>query len=185
MSEKWLTEQQRKTAVIYDIDVAVVGGGTAGCVAARKRAIELSRFMQKYIPGFENAYIVDTGAQTMPRHIRNIEADYPLTEEVLTQNEACDDAVYVTAYGHQPGTACQIPYGIMIPRQVENLLVAGKCTDGAHLIRSIPSMMAMGQAAGTAAAPSAREVVSPRQLSIEQLQRTLREQSVILNLPQE
>jgi hypothetical protein len=153
-------------------------------VAARRRALELSRFMKKYIPGFENAYIVDTGAQTMPRHIRNIQADYTLTEESLNQNEVYDDVVCLAACGHQPGAARQIPYRIMIPKQVENLLVAGKCADGAHLIRSIPSIMNMGHVAGTAAALAAQEDVSPRQLDIKKLQGVLREQSVILGLPQ-
>jgi len=152
-------------------------------VDARRRAVEISRFMQKYIPGFENAYLVDTGAQTMPRHIRNIEAEYALTREDLTQSTGYDDAVFVATYGFQPGTAYQIPYRIMLPRKAENLLVAGKSTGGAHLIRAIPSIMTMGQVAGAAAALSAREGVNPRQLDIQKLQGVLREQGVVLDVP--
>jgi len=154
-------------------------------IDARRRAVELSRFMKKYIPGFENAYLVDTGAQTMPRHIRNIEAEYALTSEDLNQTPGYDDAIYVATYGFQPGTAHQIPYRIMLPRKVENLLVAGKSAGGAHLIRSIPSVMTMGQAAGTAAALSARGGISPRQLDIHKLQGILREQGAILDMPKE
>jgi hypothetical protein len=152
-------------------------------VHARRRVLELARFMKKYIPGFEDAYIVDTGAQTLPRHIRNIEAEYSLTHEDLQQTDGYPDAVYVATYDDIPGIAHQIPYRMMIPKRVENLLVAGKCADGAYLVRDIPSVMTMGQAAGVAGALSARKRLSPRDLDIRELQDALREQQVILELP--
>jgi len=69
----------------------------------------------------------------------------------------------------------------MVPKLIENLLVAGKCADGAVFVRSIPTVMAMGQAAGTAAALSAQKDVSPRQLDVKELQKVLKEQRVILD----
>jgi hypothetical protein len=152
---------------------------------ARRRVLEIARFMKKYIPGFEDSYIVDTGAQTLPRHIRYIEAEYSLTREDLESTDGFDDAVYVATYDDIPGIAHQIPYGMMIPKQIENLLVAGKCADGAYLVRDIPSVMTMGQAAGTAAALAARNDVNPRELNVNELQTTLRAQQVILDLPQQ
>jgi len=154
-------------------------------VVARRRSVELSRFMKKYIPGFENAYIVDTGAQTMPRHIRNIEAEYTLTMQDLQETRGYDDAVFVAPYGHIPGISHQIPYGIMLPKLIRNILVAGKCAGGAHLVRDIPTIMTMGHAAGTAAALAARERISPRRLDIKKLQNALREQGVILEVPED
>jgi hypothetical protein len=152
-------------------------------INARRRVLEISRFMQKYIPGFEQAYIVDTGAQTLPRHIRRIEAKYALTLKDLEQTDGFKDAVYVATYNDIPGIAHQVPLSMMIPKQIENVIVAGKCADGAHLVRDIPSVMTMGQAAGVAAAMAARTGISPGKLDIDGLQHELREQGVIVDLP--
>jgi hypothetical protein len=149
---------------------------------ARRRVLEIARFMKKYIPGFEHSHIVDTGAQTLPRHIRNIQAEYSLTREDLEATDGYEDAVFVATYDDIPGIAHQVPFRMMVPKQVKNLLVAGKCADGAHLVRDIPSVMTMGQAAGTAAALAAREGVSPRELNMTELQAALRAQRVILEL---
>jgi hypothetical protein len=143
-------------------------------VVAHRRAIELYRFLKKYIPGFEESYITNTGIQTIPRHIRMIEAEYSLTRETLERKKEYDDAVYLCR-------AFQVPYRIMVPKRIDNLLVAGKCVDGAVFVRSIPAIMAMSQAAGTAAALSVRHGVSPRQLNVIELQKVLQEQGVILD----
>ncbi len=149
---------------------------------ARKRALAIARFMKKYIPGFEQAYLVDTGAQTLPRHIRNIEAKFSLTRDSLQQTDGYDDAVFMTTYEDVPGIAHQVPYGMMLPRGINNLLVAGKCADGAWLIRDIPSMMTMGHVAGTAAAIVAKAGISPDQVDIAFLQRVLGQQGIIFEL---
>jgi len=151
-------------------------------IYARKRALGISRFMQKYIPGFEKAYIVDTGAQTLPRHIRNIDAEFSLTHESLQTTKGYEDAVFMTTYEDVPGIAHQVPYGMMVPQLIENLLVAGKCADGAYLVRDIPSMMTMGHAAGTAAALSVKENTVPRKLDTDLLQSILKQQGVIMEL---
>lgn len=152
-------------------------------VASRRRVLEVSRFMKKYIPGFEEAYIVDTGAQTMPRHIRIIEAETSLNYPHRQQPDGIDDTVYIATYGYIPGIAHKIPYGIMVPKRIENLLVAGKSADGAVKVRDIPDIMTMGQVAGTAAALSAQSGVSPRLLNVKELQKVLKEQHVIMDLP--
>jgi hypothetical protein len=143
-------------------------------VVAHRRAIELYRFLKKYIPGFEESYITNTGIQTIPRHIRMIEAEYSLTHETLERKKEYDDVVYLCR-------VFQVPYRIMVPKRIDNLLVAGKCVDGAVFVRSIPAIMAMSQAAGTAAALSARHGISPRHLNIIELQKVLQEQCVILD----
>ena len=139
--------------------------------------------MRKYIPGFEDSYLVDLGGAAMPRHIRMIEAEYTLTKEKLQQTEEYVDAVYVTTYEPILGIPHQIPYRIMVPKEVEGLLVAGKCVQGSYLVRGIPSIMAMGQAAGCAAALAAKEGVTPGKLDVTKLQAELRTQGVILKVP--
>jgi hypothetical protein len=71
-----------------------------------------------------------------------------------------------------------------VPKQVENLLVAGRCFSATHealaSARMIPSCMAMGQAAGTAAALAAARKIKPRELDMRLLQGTLRQQGVMI-----
>ena len=77
-----------------------------------------------------------------------------------------------------------LPYRCLVPKKVENLLVAGRCVSCTHdaldALRTIPYCMVMGQAAGTAATLAARTDTSPRKLEPEAIQKTLKEQGVVL-----
>ncbi|MGO4108574.1 FAD-dependent oxidoreductase [Paenibacillus sp. YAF4_2] len=81
--------------------------------------------------------------------------------------------------------AYDIPYRSLLPKQIENLLVGGRCISTSHealgTTRLSPSCMATGQAAGTAAAMAFQQDITPRDVSIPALQARLREQGAILN----
>ena len=121
----------------------------------------------------------------MTRHYRLVETEFTPTEEKLASIDHHSDAVYMFPIGIVPGFARQIPYRTIIPRKIKNLLVVGKCIKGSHLIRAIPGMMAMGHAAGAAAALSAKHGLSPKHIDVKDLQETLRIQGMIFNLPME
>ncbi len=78
----------------------------------------------------------------------------------------------------------RIPYGCLVPLKVEQLLVAGRCISGNRVgmgsIRVMGTCMALGQAAGTAAALAVKADVRPRDLDTEELQRTLRSQGAMI-----
>jgi succinate dehydrogenase/fumarate reductase flavoprotein subunit len=78
----------------------------------------------------------------------------------------------------------QIPFRILVPLEVDGLLVAGRCVSAQYealgAIRSGPSSMAMGQAAGVAAALAARSGARPREVPVAELQRGLLSQDVYL-----
>ncbi len=159
-------------------------------MAARKRVIELMNFLKKYMPGFGNCHLVDTSNMTMPRHFCTIEGEYTLTLDDMQEGKIFDDVIFLgvsertkdpTYRNRRPRFAFQVPYRMMLPKRIENLLVAGKCASGALYVRTIPSIWAMGQAAGTAAALACRRGVTPRQLDISDLQETLREQGAKLD----
>jgi hypothetical protein len=90
-----------------------------------------------------------------------------------------------TVWRPPAGFKYQIPYRVLLPRGVENLLVAGRCVSCTHIalgsIRVMVPCIGMGEAAGTAAALSLREGVVPRRLDSRRLQARLREQGVILS----
>jgi hypothetical protein len=84
----------------------------------------------------------------------------------------------------EPGKSYGIPYRCLLPVGVEHLLVAGRCFSASHealaSARMMPSCLAMGEAAGTAAALSARDSISPRTLNVSLLRGHLAQQGVLL-----
>lgn len=153
-------------------------------IACRARALELARFFQKYMPGFENSYLVATANQTLQRHIRFIKPAEFTHEYLIMAKRHYNQAIFVTNTSLLGGMR-QIPYRIMLPRKVENMLVAGKHTVGSIGVRAIPLIMAMGQGAGVAAAVSVKTKTSPRKIDGGVLREALLRQGVIVDIPGE
>jgi hypothetical protein len=138
------------------------------------------------------------------RETRRILGDYYLTYQDVLQARRFDDVVALCGYRidihgydggpkyHEPESGTQvkdygaydIPYRCLIPRQAENLLVAGRCISSDHVahgsLRVQGTAMGMGHAAGTAAALSTQEGLAPRNLDARQLQETLLQQGAYL-----
>lgn len=157
---------------------------------------QLVRFFQKWVPGFENAYLLEIAPMLGVRESRRIMGDYLLSGDDVTSGRQFDDVVALGGYHidiHRPsGTWVEsqnvqtydIPYRSLIAGGVEGLLMAGKCLSATHeavaSTRVIPICMAQGQAVGTAAALAVRGGVSPRDVDIARLQTTLIEQGAEL-----
>ncbi len=175
---------------------------TRATIEARKQAYETIEVYRKYIPGMEQCYMVSTPNTVGIRESRRIMADYVLTEEdVKAQREFDDNICYGSFFvdihcidgpGMDPtvwrppmGFKYNIPYRILCPRGVENLLTAGRCVSCTHIalgsIRVMVQCIGMGEAAGTAAAVSLSGSVAPRQLDSSVLQNQLRKQGCILS----
>ncbi len=139
-----------------------------------------------------------SGVQIGVRETRRILGEYVMTAEDILEARKFDDAIARGAYPidiHSPtgegtyiksppaGESYDIPYRCLVPKKIEDLLVAGRCISTTHeaqsAIRVIPIVVAIGQAAGTAAALSARLGTTPRELDVSLLQNTLREQGAI------
>lgn len=175
---------------------------TRATIEARKQAYETIEVYRKYVPGMERCYMVSTPNTIGIRESRRIMGDYVLTEEdVKSQREFADNICYGSFFvdihcidgpGMDPtewrppkGFKYHIPYRILVPRNVENLLTAGRCVSCTHValgsIRVMVPCIGMGEAAGTAAALSIRSAVSPGQMDIDMLQAQLRRQGGILS----
>ena len=157
-------------------------------------------FLRERIPGFEEAYIVMESPTGGAREGRRIVGDYMLTEEdVLTGRRFPD----VIAKGGPRGpdlhsvtglwgdgvaspfrAPYDIPYRILLPKDVEGLLVAGRCvsTTFAALgaVRDQATCMSMGEAAGAAAAIAAQDGVTPRAVDVTKVQQALLAQGALL-----
>lgn len=173
-------------------------------IEARKQMIQLVRFLKERVSGFEDAYLLTSGTQVGIRETRRIVGDYVFTGEDITKAKKFNDVIARGSYWidiHSPtgegqektnfymkgppaGASYDIPYRCIVPKKVDNLLIAGRCISSTHeaqaAIRVIPIVIAIGQAAGTAAALSVKRDVSPRELDISLLQETLRKQGANL-----
>jgi hypothetical protein len=160
---------------------------------------ELSRFFKKYVPGFENSYIEQSGSALYVRETRHILGDYVLTGEDVLSGKKFDDVVACGAYCidiHNPtgsgtwvrhlppGAYYDIPLRCLTPRNVENMLVTDRCISGTHKaqgsFRIMPIGSATGHAAGVCAALCVRQGVTPRQIDVKEVQKVLLAQNAFL-----
>jgi glycine/D-amino acid oxidase-like deaminating enzyme len=168
---------------------------------SRLQMRQIAAFLRRYVPGFENSYVVQSGVGIGVRETRRILGEYQLTAQDVLDARKFDDAIARGSYPvdiHNPtgsgtvlkrlppGEAYDIPLRCLLPRGVEGLLVAGRCLSGTHEAHSsyrvMPIVMATGQAAGVSAALSSRHRVSVRTLDFKDVQRELRRQGASLRL---
>lgn len=154
-------------------------------------ALDFVRLARTYrVPGLEDCHLMRVGANVGVRDTRRLVGEYVLTVEDARNGPDFPDVV-ARKYGAIDANQLYIgemhsgfayPYRSLLPRQIENLLVAGRCASATFLGhaagKSMGNMMELGQAAGVAAALCSRENVTPRELNIKILQATLREMGV-------
>lgn len=149
-------------------------------IFGKQRIYKLWRFCQKYLPGFEDSYIVQIAPMIGVRESRRIVGEYVLTSEDFFAARKFPDAIARNNYPidihtrdsngglhfMQAGDYHEIPYRCLIPLKIERLLVAGRCLSADFAaqgaVRIIPNCYAMGQAAGMAAAYAVQNQVLPR-----------------------
>lgn len=181
-------------------------GLTNAEIIGRKQCEELYKFLIKYVPGFENSKIAYTGPSVGVRGSRQIQGVYKLTGEDLLEQKRFNSVIAHSGYPidiHNPkgeGTLSvhvnkqeeskeakldrstfdsyySIPYEIMITKEIQNLIVTGRCVSASFeaqaAIRTTPTMTALGQAAGTAAALAIQTNQSVNKIDIKNLQNLL------------
>lgn len=183
---------------IGNIDATCVQEATLAERAGIAIAIDFVKIAHKYkIPGLENCSLMRTGAAIGVRETRRVMGDYVLTIEDAQSGREFDDVI-ARRYGAVDtaglaGIASQsetmvsgyaYPYRALLPVGVERLLVAGRCGSYTHLAmaagKSMGNMMAIGQAAGVAAALSSRGGITPRELDVRSVQQALTGMGVLL-----
>lgn len=166
---------------------------------SRRQMRQIAEFLRRYVPGFEASYVAQSGVQVGVRETRRVLGDYQLTADDVLAARKFGDAVARGAYPidiHNPagtgtvlkrlppGEAYDIPLRCLMPKDVDGLLVAGRCMSGTHEAHSsyrvMPIVMATGQAAGVCAALAARRNALPRAIAAEEVQRELARQGASL-----
>jgi hypothetical protein len=156
-------------------------------VECRRRAMaELDR-LRKEVPGFARAHLCRIADQLGVTESRRLVGRRVLRRE--DGERAFPDAVALTGHWTKYGAWYQIPYGALLARELEYLLVAGRCISVDHRVhhatKEIPACFATGEAAGTAAALAVRAGVDAAQLDVGPLRARLRDAGAILELPAE
>jgi hypothetical protein len=157
---------------------------------ARERCFETGQLLKEALPGFEQAYVVQTAPELGVRISRWIEGETTLTRAALETGQEFDDVIAMQrrvqalehADGSVPGVS-EMPCGILIPRGVTRLVVAsGKTasTEPRGLLRGQVACMALGHAAGVAAALAAQGDTPPSQVPPQRIQRELLRQGAYL-----
>lgn len=168
-------------------------------VEARGQVMQLLEFFRRRVPGFENARLAATGTQIGIRESRRIVGEYTLTRDDVLHGRRFHDAVARSAYPidiHNPsgsgttthrlpaGESYEIPYRCMVPQYVDGLLVAGRCISTTHealaSTRLTPTVMTLGQAAGTAAALAKQTGKRLRSIDTQALRKALMDDGVLL-----
>lgn len=176
---------------LLGLDATQLKDLTRGEIEGRKQAMLAIDILRKYTPGFENARLRTFGASLGVRETRKIRGHYTMTENEVTNQARFDDTIgifpeFLDAYGvviiPTTGRYFQIPYGIIRPRNIENLLVAGRCVSGDRIshaaLRQMMCCTVTGQGAGVAAAVSVKEGVNTGEVNIKQIQTALKRQGV-------
>jgi hypothetical protein len=185
----------------YRVDATDLSQLSEAISSMRDFTVRTARFFRKYVPGFEESYLLQIADSVGVRETRRIVGDYLLTGENVLNADTFEDSIGycgATVDIHnveggkektrmaaiRGGRLYQIPYRILLPRGVEGLLVAGRCVSADRVacgsIRQQAGCIVTGQAAGTAAAIAARRRETPRKVPIGELQTALQAQGAIV-----
>jgi ribulose 1,5-bisphosphate synthetase/thiazole synthase len=166
----------------------------------RRQAIEYVRFLRDKVPGYENAQLATFGTQIGVRETRRLHGRYRLTRDDVLSARQFDDQIALcgapiedhhegsdTVWAYPPDGRCVgVPFRTLVPRDGGNVLVAGRCFSASHdahaAVRSMGQTMAMGQAAGTAAAQLVQKGGHSDSIDIDALRGQLRRDGAILEL---
>ena len=146
-------------------------------IEGRERIAKALGFLRSKMPGFAGAYLLETAPQVGVRQTRLLRGEMVVTRADWEAGRRFEDSIGRSRRLH-------IPYRALVPRDVDGLLVAGRCysatPEAQAVTREIAPCLVMGQAAGTAAALAVKGNVMPRDVEIAGLQEELRGQGVVL-----
>lgn len=167
---------------------------TEGIMTCRSQIEPIIKFLKEYAPGYENCWLMSSGPMLGIRETRHFEGEYSLTTDDILTARLFDDWVVRRAFFNfdvhnltgasldktgvqhnwtQPDDY-SIPFGCLLPKKIDGLLLSGRNISGGHLAHSNFRIMsvciALGEAAGTAAALSVKKNISPKSVNVSEIQ---------------
>ncbi len=185
---------QLNLVTMRGLDCTDVHDLTKAEIDGRENCIHAISALRAYVPGFEQVKLRNFGMTVGTRDSRKIVGQRTIDADYVTGEGRCEDSVgifpeFLDGYGlivlPTTGRYFQIPYKIMVPQHVDNLLVAGRAVAGDKVSHSATRNMmccaATGQAAGVAAAVSIKTKNTTSEVKIEEVQKILVHQGVRIN----
>jgi hypothetical protein len=199
---------------VYGVDGTKAEDLSRAEIETRHQMIQLAAFARKYIPGFENAFILDSASTIGVRETRRIRGEHVVSEEDILAGRHYDDVIAVDANqqnprqqgGHPPDGkeggpqdveareliarmfVYEIPYRALVAADVEGLLVTGRSISVEHhadvYTRNQGCAMVTGVAAGVAGALASAAEETPRDVDVAAVQTRLRELGMDLDMLQ-
>jgi ribulose 1,5-bisphosphate synthetase/thiazole synthase len=164
---------------------------TAAEIEGRRQAERYAQFLVDFVPGYQQAVLNQLSHQIGVRETRRIIGTYQLTrDDVINARDAHDSIARcgapiedhhggsdTTWHYLADGATYAIPFRCLIPQEITSVLVVGRCLSATHdahaSVRSMGQCMAMGQAAGVAAAIAYDQHVAPHQVDVVVLRNVL------------
>lgn len=169
---------------------------------ARRRIIEIYKYLRKNVPGFENSYLNGIGPLLGIRDTRRFEGMYRLTMEDILNGEKFNDSgivccdnpldnvgrgldgeIQYISIGEKGTHYYRIPFGTLVPKKVNNLMFAGRLLSSDYMAmssaRGMGSCMAMGQATGVASGIAIRENISVQDIKPSDVVKRMQECGII------
>ena len=172
---------------------------TRGEIEGRRQAVQAFEFLRT-VPGFEKSYIVDLPPQLGIRETRRVVGGYMLSGEDVLGCASFADSIGVNGWpmeSHVAGDVIfefppipesrgfnELPYRMLVPEGIDNLLMAGRCAsmthEGQSAARVSGACFAMGEAVGIAADLALSGNTIPRDIAVEKLQQALQQQGAFI-----
>ena len=166
---------------------------TKATIACRKQMDDIVKYLQEFVPGCENCYVISSASLIGIRETRHFKGKYTLTEKDIWEAKVFDDYVVSDAYFNfdvhnitgagldktgvqkyfSQNNGYTIPYGCLLPAKKKNLLLCGRNISGTHMAHSnfrvMPICVGIGEAAGVAAAISVRKNCSLEDIEAKEI----------------
>ena len=167
-------------------------------IEARRQVSEMVAFLKENSTAFKNSTLISVANEIGVRESRKLKGEHILTVDELKNLTVFEDSIALGNYDvdiHNPegsgtshyyfkeGEYYTIPYRSLLPKEYDNLLVAGRCISATHeaqaSVRIMPICACLGQAAGTAIAVSKNSGTNTRSVDIKKVQKKLQENGAV------
>lgn len=194
----WPNQININTSAVVNIDGTDPIALSRATVELTAQCAKIGEFLKKNVRGFSNGYFVPAAFAGV-RETRTIEGLYEISDDDVLSGRKFDDTVGQICFPidiHRPEDseaifipigddgAFDIPFRAMIPKTIDNMLVAGRCISATHMAhgatRNMAPCLVSGEAAGVAAAMMAQQRLAASQLDVSALQRELLQRGVFL-----